>query len=39
VVGLLGLALAWVAAASYVPVARKALADGRRPNSTPTTGG
>jgi len=30
-IGLLGLALAWVAAASYVPVARRALADGRRP--------
>jgi len=37
--GVIGLALAWTAAASYVPVARKALADGRRPNSTPTTGG
>jgi len=30
VTGLVGLALAWVAAASYVPVARRALADGRR---------
>ena len=30
VIGLLGLALAWAAAASYVPVARRALADGRR---------
>ncbi len=30
VTGLIGLALAWAAAASYVPVARKALADGRR---------
>jgi len=29
VTGLLGLALAWVAACSYVPVARAALADGR----------
>ncbi len=28
--GLVGLTLAWVAAASYVPVARQALADGRR---------
>jgi len=38
VIGLLGLVLAWVAAASYIPVARKALADGRRPDTTPTTG-
>jgi cardiolipin synthase len=30
VTGIIGLTLAWVAAASYVPVARKALADGRR---------
>jgi cardiolipin synthase len=30
VTGIIGLALAWVAAGSYVPVARKALADGRR---------
>jgi cardiolipin synthase len=30
VIGLLGLALAWSAAASYVPVAREALARGRR---------
>jgi cardiolipin synthase len=30
VTGLVGLVLAWAAAASYVPVARKALADGRR---------
>ena len=30
IIGLLGLTLAWVAAASYVPVARRALADGRR---------
>jgi cardiolipin synthase len=30
VTGLIGLTLAWMAAASYVPVARKALADGRR---------
>ena len=30
-IGLLGLALAWVAAASYVPVARRALIEGRRP--------
>ena len=37
VIGLLGLALAWVAAASYVPAARRALAYGRR-HSTPTTG-
>ncbi len=30
VTGIIGLTLAWIAAASYVPVARKALADGRR---------
>jgi len=30
VTGIIGLALAWIAAASYVPVARRALADGRR---------
>ena len=30
VTGLIGLTLAWIAAASYVPVARRALADGRR---------
>jgi cardiolipin synthase (CMP-forming) len=30
VTGLIGLALAWVAAGSYVPVARRALAEGRR---------
>ena len=30
VIGLLGLVLAWVAAASYIAPARKALADGRR---------
>jgi len=39
VIGLLGLALAWVAAASYVPVARRALADGRRTDTDPTTRG
>ncbi len=39
VVGLLGLTLAWIAAASYVPVARKALADGRRHDTTPTMRG
>ncbi len=39
--GLLGLALAWIAAASYVPVARTALADGRRARrqAAATTGG
>ena len=37
VIGLLGLGLAWVAAASYVPVARRALADGRRPTADDTT--
>ena len=30
VTGIVGLTLAWIAAASYVPVARRALADGRR---------
>ena len=30
ITGLVGLVLAWAAAASYVPVARRALADGRR---------
>jgi cardiolipin synthase len=30
VTGVIGLVLAWIAAGSYVPVARKALADGRR---------
>jgi cardiolipin synthase len=30
VTGIIGLTLAWVAAGSYVPVARRALADGRR---------
>jgi cardiolipin synthase len=39
VIGVLGLTLAWVAAASYVPVARRALADGRRHDTAPTTRG
>jgi cardiolipin synthase len=30
VTGIIGLTLAWIAAGSYVPVARRALADGRR---------
>jgi len=30
ITGIIGLTLAWVAAGSYVPVARRALADGRR---------
>jgi hypothetical protein len=30
ITGIIGLTLAWVAAASYVPVARKALAEGQR---------
>jgi cardiolipin synthase len=30
VTGIIGLILAWIAAASYVPLARNALADGRR---------
>ena len=37
IIGLVGLALAWIAAASYVPVARQALADGRRHDAVPTT--
>jgi len=36
VTGIVGLTLAWVAAGSYVPVARRALAAGRRPRSGPT---
>ena len=39
IIGLLGLVLAWVAAASYIAPARKALADGRRTDTTPTTRG
>ncbi len=39
VVGGLGLTLAWVAAASYIPVARRALAAGRRRDAAPTGGG
>jgi cardiolipin synthase (CMP-forming) len=39
VIGLLGLTLAWMAAASYVPVARRALAAGRHHESAPTTRG
>ncbi len=39
IIGSIGLALAWVAAASYVPVARRALAAGRHPDGVPTTGG
>ncbi len=39
IIGLIGLGLAWVAAASYVPVARKALADGRRHDPAQTTRG
>ncbi|HWE70182.1 MAG TPA: CDP-alcohol phosphatidyltransferase family protein [Acidimicrobiales bacterium] len=45
VTGLVGLGLAWIAAASYVPVARRALAegrsasgDGRPPGEAPTGG-
>ena len=37
VIGLLGLVLAWVAAAAYVPVARQALVAGRRHDPAPTT--
>ena len=39
IIGLLGLTLAWVAAASYVGPARRALRDGRRHDTTPTTRG
>jgi len=39
VIGLLGLALAWVAAGSYVAPAREALAAGRHHDTTPTTRG
>ena len=35
----LGLTLAWMAAASYVPMARKALADGRRARAAGGAGG
>jgi len=37
VTGLVGLGLAWVAAASYVPVARRALATGRRGGPAPAS--
>jgi cardiolipin synthase len=36
IIGGLGLTLAWVAAASYVPVARRALAAGRHHDAGPT---
>jgi len=36
IIGLFGLTLAWVAAASYVPVARRALAAGRHHDAAPT---
>ncbi len=39
ITGLVGLALAWVAAASYVPVARQALADGRRARAAASSEG
>ncbi len=39
IIGSLGLVLAWVAAASYIPVARRALAAGRHPDAVPTVGG
>ncbi len=39
VTGIIGLTLAWIAAASYVPVARKALADGRRGRAAADRGG
>ena len=38
IIGSLGLALAWAAAASYVPVARRALAAGRHPDAAPPPG-
>jgi cardiolipin synthase len=33
--GIIGLVLAWIAAGSYIPVARKALAEGRQATNTP----
>jgi cardiolipin synthase len=38
IIGVLGLTLAWIAAASYVPVARSALAAGRHHGTAPTPG-
>ena len=38
VTGIIGLTLAWIAAASYVPVARRALADGRKGRVAPLSG-
>jgi cardiolipin synthase len=35
VTGIIGLVLAWIAAGSYIPVARQALADGRHAADTP----
>ena len=37
ITGIIGLILAWIAAASYVPVARRALSDGRRARSGAVT--
>jgi hypothetical protein len=37
ITGIIGLILAWTAAASYVPVARRALSDGRRARSSAVT--
>jgi len=38
ITGVVGLSLAWVAAASYLPVARRALADGKRVETRGTSG-
>jgi hypothetical protein len=35
VTGIVGLVLAWIAAGSYIPVARDALAEGRRAHDAP----
>ncbi|HEX4218525.1 MAG TPA: CDP-alcohol phosphatidyltransferase family protein [Acidimicrobiales bacterium] len=39
VTGIIGLVLAWIAAGSYVPVARHALAEGRRAHEAPAATG
>jgi len=39
VTGLIGLVLAWIAAGSYIPVARQALAEGRHAAETPDRAG
>ncbi len=39
VTGIIGLVLAWIAAGSYIPVAREALAEGRRAHDAPDPAG